>query len=295
MNNEIDWQSIVTFEAVARLGTFTLAAEELNILQPSVSRRIAGLEAELGVHLFFRTRPRVTLTNAGENLLTVSQDVIRQMSEGLAMIKHRADDSPVVFNTTIGFASSFLLPRLNEFSVCHPKLNIEIISRDVNDEYDASNADLITVFGRAEQVPGVRSRLIHREEMIAVAAPIYLRRTGSNSSEHQLLHLVSGGYEDDWRIFFAGKERDVPEARSSQKFTSYMVYLHAALNGQGVALGQRFMLKEYLNSGTLVQVFPWSTVTERGYFVSLTSKGVQHEPARLFADWLVGLANQPEA
>jgi len=291
MNDRIDWQSIVTFEAVARLGTFTLAAEELNVLQPSVSRRIARLEAELGTHLFFRTRPRVTLTGAGENLLRASQGVIAQMSEALAAIKHRPIESPLVVNTTIGFASNFLLSRLNEFSLLYPDYNIEIISRDVNDEYVAEDADLVTMFGRESEIPGFTPKLIRQEEMIAVADPRYLHKhqeTGKGPQYHRLLHLVSGGYANDWNIFLEDRGIEIPESSTNQNFTSYMVYLHAALNSQGVMLGQRFMLQEYLNSGALEQVFPWSKTTDRGYFICLTHRGIRHEPAQRLAEWLAG-------
>jgi len=296
MNDRIDWQSIVTFEAVARLGTFTLAAEELNVLQPSVSRRIARLEAELGTHLFFRTRPRVTLTGAGENLLHASQGVIAQMSEALAAIKHRPIESPLVVNTTIGFASNFLLSRLNEFSLLYPDYNIEIISRDVNDEYVAEDADLVTMFGRESEIPGFTPKLIRQEEMIAVADPRYLHKhqeTGKSPQHHRFLHLVSGGYANDWSIFLEGRGFETPEPNTNQNFTSYMVYLHAALNSQGVMLGQRFMLQEYLDSGALEQVFPWSKTTDRGYFICLTHRGIRHEPAKRLAEWLAGSEKTP--
>jgi len=290
--NNIDWHAITTFEAVARLGTFTLAAKELNVLQPSVSRRIARLERELGVHLMQRTRPRVTLTQAGETLLKASQSTSRQMSETLAAIKQRPRESALVINTTIGFASNFLLPRLSAFNSLYPDVNIELISRDVNDAYELENVDLITVFGTADKVPGVKCQLICQEKMIAVASPTYVQQHQHSFSEadsHRLLHLVSGNYADDWNIYFAGTDYQAPAPSTSQKFTSYMVYLHAALNGQGVVLGPHFMLQQYLDSGDLVKVEDRIVITQRGYHVSLTHRGARYQPAVDFSNWLVGL------
>ncbi|MFT5506299.1 MAG: LysR family glycine cleavage system transcriptional activator [Gammaproteobacteria bacterium] len=290
--NNIDWQAVATFEAVARLGTFTLAADELKVLQPSVSRRIAKLENELGVHLMRRTRPRVTLTYAGETLLKTSQSTIHQMSETLAAIKQRPRQSPLIINTTIGFASNFLLPRLNTFNNLYPDVSIELISRDVNDGYEMENFDLITVFGTADKIPGVSSQLICQEKMIAVASPAYRQQHQQSFGEpdsHRLLHLVSGNYADDWSIYFAGTDYQVPAPSTNQKFTSYMVYLHAALNGQGIALGPQFMLQQYLDSGELVKANSRSVSTHRGYYACLTRRGARHQPAVNFANWLVGL------
>lgn len=290
--NNINWHAIATFEAVARLGTFTMAADEMKVLQPSVSRRIAKLENELGVHLMRRTRPRVTLTHAGETLLKASQCTTRQMSETLAAIKQRPRQSPLVINTTIGFASSFLLPRLNAFNSLYPDVNIELISRDVNDAYEMENVDLITVFGTADKVPGVSSQLICQEKMIAVASPAYMQQHQQSFGEpdsHRLLHLVSGNYGDDWNIYFEGTDYQVPAPSTNQNFTSYMVYLHAALNGQGTVLGPQFMLQQYLDSGELVKVDARFVNTQRGYHVSLTRRGARHQPAVDFANWLAGL------
>lgn len=290
--NSIDWQAISTFEAVARLGTFTMAADELKVLQPSVSRRIAKLENELGVHLVRRTRPRVTLTHAGETLLKASQCTINQMTETLAAIKQRPKQSPLVINTTIGLASSFLLPRLNAFNSLYPDVNIELISRDVNDAYEIENVDLITVFGTADKVPGVSSQLICQEKMIAVASPAYMLQHQQSFGEpdcHRLLHLVSGNYGDDWNIYFEGTDYQVPAPSTNQNFTSYMVYLHAALNGQGIVLGPQFMLEQYLDSGDLVKADPRFVNTQRGYYACLTRRGARHQPAVNFANWLVGL------
>lgn len=290
--NRIDWQAIATFEAVARLGTFTLAANELKVLQPSVSRRIAKLEGELGVHLMLRTRPRVTLTHAGEVLLQASQSTIKQMSETLADIKQRSTQSPLVINTTIGFASSFLLPQLNTFNSQYPEVNIELISRDVNDAYEEENADLITVFGAVGKIPGVRSQLICQEKMIAVASPVYMQQHQQSfwaPNNHRLLHLVSGNYADDWKLYFEGTDYQLPAPSADQNFTSYMVYLHAALNDQGIALGPQFMLQQYLDSGELVKADPRTVSTHRGYHACLTRRGVRHQPALDFANWLVGL------
>jgi LysR family glycine cleavage system transcriptional activator len=290
--NNIDWQAIATFEAVARLGTFTLAATELKVLQPSVSRRIAKLEAELGTHLMLRTRPRVTLTHAGEALYQDSQRTIKQMSETLASIKQRPTHLPLVINTTIGFASSFLLPQLNSFNSLYPEVNIELVSRDVNDAYEEEDADLITVFDAVGKVPGVRSQLICREKMIAVASPSYMEQHQQSfwaPNKHRLLHLVSGNYADDWKLYFEGTDYQIPTSSADQNFTSYMVYLHAALNDQGIVLGPQFMLQQYLNSGELIKADSRSVRTQRGYYACLTRRGARHQPAIDFANWLVEL------
>ena len=75
-----DWRLLNAFEAVARLGSFSRAAAELNVLQPAVSRRLAQLEEELGVTLIRRTRPVATLTPEGQTLFGAVSTGMSQIS-----------------------------------------------------------------------------------------------------------------------------------------------------------------------------------------------------------------------
>ena len=84
----MDLMSIRYFQAVARYQSFTKAAEHLNISQSSVSKRVAGLEDELGIKLFIRTKQYVYLTAAGRLLISEFEDIIKRIDNALSNAKN---------------------------------------------------------------------------------------------------------------------------------------------------------------------------------------------------------------
>lgn len=272
MERNPDWRLLVAFEAVARLDSFSRAATELNVLQPAVSRRVAQLETDLGVTLINRTRPNATLTSDGQVLFGVVSAGMSQVRNAVRQVARRPIDGPVVINTTIGFASCFLLRRLNQFYDRYPGVAIELVSRDLNDTYREEISDIITVFDSPTRLPGVEQHSIFHEEMIAVCSPRYLDQhpvLDGDLTGHRLLHLTAGIHGSDWISFAEGSPTKVESPAPTERFTSFMVYLQAALNGDGIAIGWSHLLQDHLDSGQLVKVVDRAVTSERGYFCCL--------------------------
>ena len=289
MKRSPDWKSLTAFEAVARHGNFSRAAEDLNVLQPAISRRVAQLEQDLRVPLIRRTRPVATLTPEGQILFGAVSGSIAQVRSAIERITLHPSNTPMIINTTIGFASCFLLRRLNQFHERYPGTMIELISRDLNDGYREEGADVITVFDKADRLPGVERHRIFREEMIAVCSPEY--RTAhpvidDDFGGHRLLHLSVGIHGDDWVHFLADTGNTVDSPAPTDRFTSFMVYLHAAMNGNGIAIGWSHLLQDHLDSGQLVLAAKRRIRTDRGYFCCITSRGTRRKATRLFTSWL---------
>ena len=288
------WKLMTAFEAVARHRSFSRAAEELNVLQPAVSRRVAELEAELSTKLLLRSRPKAKLTADGEVLYRALATSIVQVEGAIEQVAARQRTRPVVVNLTIGFASCFLLKRLGAFRQAHPDVELELVSRDLSDGYDETSADVIIVFDKPERAPGVRQALVFGEEMIAVASPAYLADSALSLEElmeHRLLRLAAGNHVDDWNLFLAGSGIALLPSQVSQKFNSFMVYLQAALNGDGIALGWRHLLEDHLSSGQLHRLTEHHVVTDRGYYCCLTRQGQRSKGAEHFVTWLAGLVS----
>ncbi len=87
-----------------------------------------------------------------------------------------------------------------------------------------------------------------------------------------LLHLAKGIHKDDWQIFFGGTGCQPAAARSDQKFTSFMVCLQAALNGDGIMLGWEHLMQSYFELGLLARVGQRRVHTDRGYFACLNKR-----------------------
>src|SRR5262249_47597296 len=107
--------SLFSFEAAARLGSFTRAGDELNVTQGAISRSVAQLEASLGAKLFIRQKGRVFLTGAGERLHTDVTTGLNHIRRSIDAISAKARRRIVAVSVSTAYASYFLVPRLARF------------------------------------------------------------------------------------------------------------------------------------------------------------------------------------
>jgi len=107
---------------------------------------VARLEREIGARLVQRTRPWVGLTPQGEILFEATTGAIAQIRSGIDRIQAFTGARPLVLNTTIGFASCYLMTRLNAFREAHGDIDIALVSRDLNDTLRADAADVMIGF-----------------------------------------------------------------------------------------------------------------------------------------------------
>lgn len=292
----LNWKLLTAFEAVGRHRNFTRAAGELNVQQPAISRRVAALESELGVRLLVRTRPNTTLTREGELLFNALTGSFSQVRGTVEQIQRDPVSDVVTVNTTIGFASCYLMKRLHHFRAANPDISIELVSRDQNDTYKMEAADIVVVFDRPENLPGIRQAKIFSEMLVAVARPGATEVMGDDLealSRQNLLHLTKGIHGDDWRTYFEGAGIATNQPTSDRRFTSFMVYLQAALNGDGIILGWETLLRDHFDQGLLQPVSNHRVRTPRGYFACLTGRAAEKRSALLLWDWFAGLGEAP--
>src|SRR5262249_38643406 len=122
--------ALVTFEAAARLKSFTAAARELGVTQAAVSRQIRLLEDDIGVALFQRGHRRVEPTPAAGVLGTTLSNCFQTIYDTMAVIRQPREAEALTVGATVAFSHFWLLPRLSAFRERHPDLPIRIISQD---------------------------------------------------------------------------------------------------------------------------------------------------------------------
>lgn len=164
----MDIHTLTYFKKVAELQHITRAAEELRVAQPSLSRTIAGLEAELGVKLFVRVGKNIRLARSGEILLCHTNRIlreIREIREDLAA--ERGEENRTV--TISLYAASKLLPQLvTAFKAEYPSIRLQIIQQDLskNGEEDWD----ISIFS-SMQPHGGENEVVLIEEELLLALP----------------------------------------------------------------------------------------------------------------------------
>lgn len=167
----MDLRHLRYFTTVAAEGSFSRAAEKLNIAQPPLSRQIQQLEEELGVRLLDRGRP-ITMTEAGRYLFDQGLQVLQRVEEMRAMTTRIGKRMVLQFN--IGFVASTLydtLPELiRDFRILAPDVEVQLLEMTTLEQISALKDGRIDVgFGRLRFDDDALVRAVLREEGLCVA------------------------------------------------------------------------------------------------------------------------------
>lgn len=285
--------TLIAFEAVARLSSFTQAAGELNLSQGAVSRQLQLLEDYLGCKLLQRGTRKVELTPAGEQYLSEVRSALEQLAGATASLMHWQQDKQVTVACSTALASLWLMPNLSAFRQAQPDLSIRILANDNIQELQAFEFDLGVYYFR-QPPKDADAVALFDEHMYAVCSPGYLPAGPAQPAAllDETLITMDGGQRDwfNWPQWFAAQNIAWRPAARQLSVTNHHLAVQAALAGQGVALAWGHLIDSYLASGALVMASE-AKVTMSGAFYLLLPERRRPKPAtRLFADWLASLA-----
>ncbi len=289
------------FEAVARHLNFRLAAQELALTQPAVSRQIQALEDDVGVPLFRRHTRAVELTEAGNQLLTAVGQALPRLDATVRHIRQSAGRRHVSVTTFASFASMWLIPRLEAFQRDHPDIDIRVEASDTAVDLEVTDIDVAVRYAPAERMPAPAQRLFG-ESVTPMASPWLLRSGPPLKRPEDLLRhtLIEAGdaYTPHlqwltWRRWLDanGLKDAQPKRWLSFNYAYHMV--QAALSGQGVVLARPPLVAENLARGDLVEVFAAGAypqarlISPMAYWVLVSPHSRQRAEVRAFADWLL--------
>lgn len=282
---------LLAFEAAARHLSFTKAAGELFLTQSAVSRQIQALEESLGSKLFERRTRALLLTEAGQRFYQVTQGVLGELDEATQKLRGAIAARTVTVTTTPGFASLWLIPRLNGYLQANPGVDVRISASYETVNLERDGVDLAVRYARDEEMAGQRP--LFEESILPVCSPALAAdparplREPSDLRAHVLLHSDDAKFSwMEWNLWLhAHGLRDLKPAGALQ-FNQYDQLVQAAVNGQGVALGRLPLLRRLLKDKTLVTPFKKSVVSSRGYFVVRSARAAGKREVKEFEAWL---------
>jgi LysR family glycine cleavage system transcriptional activator len=283
------------FEAAARNLSFTKAAEELLITQSAVSRQIKALEDHLGVALFERRQRALVLTENGHALYRVATDVLDRLQAAADQLRTSGRTHQLSLTTTTGFASLWLIPRLQRFTRLHPDVDVSISATTAVINLERSLMDLAIRYCRPEDVPERATRLFG-EEVVAVCSRSLLRdrvrplKRPHDLEHHTLLHFDYAGAQAsflDWSTWLTSLGIGDLKPAGALHFSQYEQMIQAAISGQGVALGRQPLVNDLLQSGALMAPFRKAVVGSRAYFIVESEHAAAKPHVRQFAAWLL--------
>ena len=198
----MDWDKLRIFHAVAEAGSFTHAAETLNLSQSAISRQISSLEGSLNVPLFHRHARGLILTEQGELLFRTASEVFTRLPSTESRIRESKErpQGSLRVTTTVAFGSVWLTPRIKEFNDHYPEIALSLVLDDSELDLGMREADVAIRMVPPRQPNLVQRHLITLHYHI-YATPAYLRKHGmpktpSDLDAHQIIvmciHVTAG-------------------------------------------------------------------------------------------------------
>lgn len=285
---------LLVFEAAARTGSFTRAAQELNVQQPAVSAAIKQLEASLGIRLFERAHRSVTLTHAGERLYNEVSAAFGRIHDTAAMLAQRNSQAHVTLSASTAFAHYWMVPRLAQFHDAHPDIDLRLQTSEREPDIGAEGISLAIRRGHGKW-PGCESRLIASEVISPIAAPrvnaaAVNLKTIANLLNQSLIHLEEPIRErPGWADFFAHWKVPYTEPKTGLRLNDYALVLQAAIAGEGYAFGWHHVTDHLIAQGLLVRRDEWAWQTGAGFYLVWSATTPLSPQAENVRDWLVSL------
>jgi LysR family glycine cleavage system transcriptional activator len=281
--------ALLAFDALARHGSASRAAEELRLTRSAVSHQIRHLEERIGTKLVLRAGRGLRLTPEG----ALYAQRLRTALHALTDATHRAREPTVAGKLRIScipsLATRWLAVHIGAFRRMHPKADLEIsTSNDPSDVY-RSDIDIFIRYGSGRwEDRWVRP--LAQIEFYPVCSPQLLNRSVGLRSpdELQRYDLIHVADRADWARWFAAAKATHINAPVGLWFADAHLGLDAAAAGHGIALGDDVLASEDLRTGRLVRLSDTAIPAPEAYYVIADSAGMSHIVRRVFVDWLCG-------
>lgn len=276
-------EQMLAFKAVAELGSFTEAANHLNISQSAVSHQIARLEKLIGFRLFVRNSKAVTLTDAGERFYSIAAKPLNDLMRGIETLGDPMRPRRLVVQVESGFAAAWLSPRLHKFASLHRNVHVE--QRRASTLNFSDGVDLAIKWGNGKW-PHYSAEKLLQVEYTPICAP-HLRDRITEVNDLRAQTLIHDRQYREWKLWLDLAGAKNIDARKGHVVDDTNILIDMAISGQGVALSSPRLTNRAIKTGQLVLLFPDIKLeTGEAYYVVTRSNSALSEVARAFIDWL---------
>ncbi|KCZ60232.1 LysR family transcriptional regulator [Hyphomonas chukchiensis] len=275
------------FIRVADAGSFSKAASDLGLGQPTVSRRIQDLEGTLDAALFMRTTRSLSLTEAGERFYKRAADILADFDDAEAEARG-LDHEPVGLlriSCVSSMARLVIGPRIASFMKLYPHIRVDVLTDDTYTDLVGEGVDLAFRIGTLVD-SSLMAKKVGEAPRALFAAPEYLEARGVPQHPRDLTQHDAVTFRQtsttEWTLSRNG-ETETVKVDGRFKASSGDLLLQAAQNGLGLFLAASWLVHGCVNDGTLVRVLPEWTATPSPIHCVWTS-GKLRGKAKLFAE-----------
>ncbi len=296
MSSNLHPSELAFFSMLASCGALSAAARKLGISTPAVSKRLAQMEARLGVTLVTRTTRRMHLTPEGELYLLHARRILAEiddMEQSLAGSRI-APRGLLRVNATPGFGRSYVAPLISRFMHGYPEVEVQLQLSVDPPAFSDDAFDVGVRFGEPPEARIIARRLTANRRLLC-ASPAYLAQHGApripaDLSKHNCIRIQQGDEAYGvWRLTTgAGTLRKTETVRvhGTLRTNDGEAAVNWALDGHGILMRAEWDISRYLTSGRLVQVLVDYQTPDADIYATYL-QGRQHSArVRAFVDFM---------
>ncbi len=281
------------FEAVVRHMSFAKASEELNVTPGAISQQIKLLEDYYDIRLFRREGRRIALTEDASKIVPTLTAGFDLLARATAVLQANRGGGVVRVTCPPTFAVKWLAPRLGEFAIEHPGIQVSVESDGRLVDLRREEPDVGIRYGGGSW-RGLTAERLFDEKLTPVCSPSYLAACPiglvEDLTKARLIHdltMDSTGLDyPDWSTWFEMQGLPVPQD-GALRFSSSLAAIQAAVDGHGVILGRSTLVESELKEGRLVAAAGPTIASGYSYYLVTPDDGSLSGAVRIFRNWLL--------
>jgi DNA-binding transcriptional LysR family regulator len=284
---------ILAFIKTADTGSFTKAAQLLDITPAAVSKNVQRLEDQLSTRLFNRTTRKLSLTEDGQMFYERCADAVRDLenADQALLDNHGTPMGQLRVSCGAAFGRMVVVPLLPGFLAKYPQIQVDMMLDDHIADLVAERFDVAIRGGRLPD-SGMVAKKLYPLRLGIYASPAYLKRYGTPENAQDLLHhnclqfrFSSTRKLLEWELEYRG-EVLTPQVRGNLILSDSGALTDACIAGAGIAVLSQFSLATHAQGKTLKRLLPDYKFAERQIYVCYANR--KHAPlkTRVFVDYL---------
>ncbi|REG84416.1 LysR family transcriptional regulator [Marinomonas pollencensis] len=287
-----------TFVSVVTEGSFSRAAEYLQLSPQLVSKYVSQLEEKLNVRLLNRTTRRVSLTEAGIQYLQHAKQILASIDEMEQQLGglHQNPKGTLRISAPVSFSIKHLAPLLADFQKHYPLIDLDLQLNDRKVDVVEEGFDVVLRIGELKSSSLV-AKYVAPIRVILCASPEYLKQHGTPSKpedlkQHKYLHYSYLEMDERNEVFAWLRSKNVEQGGLFES-NNGDVLVEAAIAGAGIALQPTFIAGEAIRKGQLVPLLLDYEPKVMGLYALYAHRKLLASKVRCFIDFLDGYFGTP--
>lgn len=262
------------FEMAGKHLNIARAAQELGVSSGAISQQVHALEKWIGCRLFKRSNRGLEFTEPGRSYFDDVTGALSNIRNATRRVGRPEVRKGLVISVTASFAMKFLLPRITEFRLLWPDVDISITTIELVNEYHSEDGDVGIRYGLAKQA-GMWCKEILRDELMLVASPGLLKQENVELEVNRLDRFpllidqhpkVIKDYPS-WEDYLRHMGLNWSHELKFREFSQQWMVIEAAINGEGIALAKQSLVQSDIDEGKLVSMSQEKLELESGYYL----------------------------